>query len=404
MAAKGRPARGVVRQKQTVSSDECQETSDFPLDTRPSTHVSFRILFAGLDQRVRSNAMAAAVKTSLLVILLGIILAGCATAPVNPPAIANQPKEPAATSSLAADINRNIAAAAMQSSNASSDYRVGPEDLLEITLFNIPEASNTERVVTPRTVTVRVTQQGQISLPLLGEIDVKGLTVLGLEKKLREAYDKYIYSPQVGVLIREFRQRASVIGAVQKPGVVELTGPKTVIELLAMAGGVSEKAGTQVHIYRQSAERRETYVIDLIVLANSTGLINENNAGLINMPVEPGDMINVPTAGTFFVDGAVKEPGSYPLGRRYSLMQALTAAGGVDPDYNSADITIFRKRATGTERIGINLNEVVAGSAVEPEIEADDVILVPINAAKYTFFKILGNVLGWGRSISSFGR
>ena len=79
--------------------------------------------------------------------------------------------------------------------------------------------------LTPRTVTVRVTHQGQISLPLIGEIDVKGLTVLGLEKKLRQAYDRYIYNPQVGVLIREFRQRVSVIGAVQKPGVFELTGP-----------------------------------------------------------------------------------------------------------------------------------------------------------------------------------
>ena len=121
---------------------------------------------------------------------------------------------------------------------------------------------------------------------------------------------------------------------------------------------------------------------------------------LINMPVEPGDMINVPIAGTFFVDGAVKRPGSYPLGRRYSLMQALTAAGGVDRDLNSADITIFRKRASGTEPISINLNEVVAGSTVDPEIEADDVILVPINTAKYVYFKIFGQILGWGTSIA----
>lgn len=349
--------------------------------------------------------MAASVKTSLLVIWLGITLAGCSSVPDKSPPTANLSNQAAATSSsssLAADINRNIAAAAMQSSNASSDYRVGPEDLLEITLFNIGEGQGTE--VTPRTVTVRVTHQGLISLPLMGEIDVKGLTVVGLEKKLRQAYDKYIYDPQVGVLIREFRQRASVIGAVLKPGVFELTGPKTVIELLAMAGGVSDKAGTQVHIYRQGAEGRETYVIDLLVLANSTGLINESNAALINMPVEAGDMINVPTAGTFFVDGAVNRPGSYPLGRRYSLMQALTTAGGVDPDFNSADITIFRKKPTGTEHINVNLNEVVAGSAVDPEIEPDDVILVPINTAKYVYFKVFGEVLGWGRSISGAAR
>src|SRR5262245_5674956 len=219
--------------------------------------------------------MAVCVKTSLLAILLGIILAGCASSPINPAPSGNLSNQPAATSSsasFAADINRNIAAAAMLTSNASSDYRLGPEDLLEITLFNVPEAVGSERHLTPRTVTVRVTHQGQISLPLIGGVDVKGLTVLGLEKTLCDAYDRYIHNPQVGVLIREFRQRASVIGAVQKPGVFELTGPKSVIEMLAMAGGVSEKAGAQVHIYRHGANGGETHVIDLTVLANSAGL------------------------------------------------------------------------------------------------------------------------------------
>jgi polysaccharide biosynthesis/export protein len=345
------------------------------------------------------------VKTSLLAILLGIILAGCASVPVNPPpASANRSNEPAATSSsssLVADINRNIAAAAMASPNASSDYRVGPEDLLEITLFNIPESSNTERMVTPRTVTVRVTQQGQISLPLLGEIDVKGLTILGLEKKLREGYDKYIYNPQVGVLIREFRQRASVIGAVQKPGVVELTGPKTVIELLAMAGGVSEKAGAQVHIYRQGANGRESHVIDLAVLANSTGLINATNAAMINMPVEPGDMINVPEAGKFFIEGAVRKPGSYPLGRLYSLSQAVATAGGVDPELNSNDIYILRRRGPGElQTIALNLTEVISGSVADPEIQPDDVIVVPMNTAKYIVKRFVGTLVG-GMSFGS---
>jgi polysaccharide biosynthesis/export protein len=345
--------------------------------------------------------MAVAVKTSLLGILLGIILAGCSTAPVKPPPVANRPNEPAATSSLAADINRNIAAAAMLSSNASSDYRVGPEDLLEITLFNIPEGSNTERMVTPRTVTVRVTQQGQISLPLLGEIDVKGLTVLGLEKKLREAYDKYIYNPQVGVLIRDFRQRASVIGAVQKPGVFELTGPKSVIELLAMAGGISEKAGAQVHIYRQGANGREAHVIDLAVLANSAGLINAANAAMINMPVEPSDMINVPEAGKFFIEGAVRKPGSYPLGRLYSLTQAVATAGGVDPELNSNDVSILRRRGPGEiQTIVLNLPEVMSGSVADPEIQPDDVIVVPMNTVKYIVKRFVGTLVG-GMSFGS---
>ncbi|HXV82373.1 MAG TPA: polysaccharide biosynthesis/export family protein [Candidatus Binatia bacterium] len=338
-------------------------------------------------------------KKRLIALVLGILLTGaCGPVSQSPESIAKRSNElPGGSSSatFAAGINSNIAAAALLSSSASSDYRIGPEDLLEITLFNIPQAYGMESQVTPRSLTVRVTHQGQISLPLAGELDVRGLTVSGLEKKIREAYDKYIYNPQVGVLIKEFRQRASVIGAVQKPGVFELTGPKSVIELLAMAGGVSEKAGSQVHIYRQREKERETHVIDLAVLANNTGLINANNAAMINMPVEPGDMINVPEAGMFFVDGAVHKRGSYPLGRRYTLSQALATAGGVDAELNTNEISILRRRGAGDiETIALNLDAVMSGSVPDPQIQPDDVIVVPTSTAKYLVKRFVGSLIG----------
>ena len=290
----------------------------------------------------------------------------------------------------------------MAAASPSSDYQIGPEDLLEITLFNIPEALGMERQVTPRTVTVRVSQRGQISLPLLGEIDAKGLTISALEKRLRDGFDKYIYNPQVGVLIREFRQRVSVIGAVQKPGIVELTGPKSVIEILAMAGGVSEKAGGQVHIYRQRGNERESHVIDLALLANGTGLINAANAGMINMAVAAGDMINVPESGMFFVDGAVRKPGSYALGRQYSLTQALATAGGIDNELNSSDVSIFRRKGPGqVETLAYNLKDIMAGTAIDPAIQPDDVIMLSISTTKYVVKRFVGTLLG-GMSIGSF--
>jgi polysaccharide export outer membrane protein len=302
----------------------------------------------------------------------------------------------------ASEINKALATLALHTVSTTADYRVGPEDLLEVTLFNVPEAYGMSREVTPRTVIVRVSHQGIISLPVAGEVEVKGLTASALEKKLREVYDKYIYNPQVGILIKEYRQRASVIGAVQKPGVFELTGPKAVIELLAMAGGVTEKAGSQVHIYRQRDKERETHVIDLAVLANSVGLINADNAAAINMAVEPGDMINVPEAGMFFVDGAVQKPGSYALGRRYSLSQALATAGGVNVELNSNDISILRRRAPGDmQTIALNLNDVLSGSVADPQIQPDDVIVVPVSTAKYIVKRFIGSLVS-GVSIGSF--
>jgi polysaccharide export outer membrane protein len=187
------------------------------------------------------------------------------------------------------------------------------------------------------------------------------------------------------------------MGSVQKPGLFELTGPRTVIDLLSMAGGVSEKAGTQVHIYRQGPNGRESHVIDLLALASNASLINANNAGLITKPVQSGDVIHVPPAGMFFVDGAVGRPGSYPLGRRYSLTQALATAGGVNRDLNSYDITIFRRKGevAGIEPINVDLAQILAGSTTDPQIEADDVIVVPINSLKYVYHKVFGQLLGW---------
>lgn len=333
--------------------------------------------------------------------LLMLLLAGCSAGPVKAP-------QSAATTSTkpspsVGEINRALAALA-QSTGPSSDYQIGPEDLLEITLFNIPEASGMERHLTPRISTVRVSQKGQISLPLLGQQNVTSLTPSALEDKLRAAYDRYIHNPEVGVLIKEYRQRASVLGAVQKPGVFELTGPKTVIDLIALAGGINEKAGSQVHIYRNGANGRETLVIDLAVLANNVGFLNAENVSMVNLLVQAGDTINIPEAGMFFVDGAVRKPGSYPLGRRYSLSQALATAGGVDIELYSSAISILRRNGAGeVETIAVDLSDVVSGAVPDPQLQPDDVVIVPTSAGKFFVKRFIGTLVG-GMSMGSFIR
>jgi polysaccharide biosynthesis/export protein len=299
----------------------------------------------------------------------------------------------------ASEINRALGTLALHTGLTTADYQIGPEDLLQITLFNV---SGDEAKLTPRALTLRVSQQGLLSLPLLGEIKVSGMTASMLEGDLKRRYDKYIYSPQVGVMIAEYRQRVSVIGAVLKPGIIELSAGKTVFDILAMAGGVTERAGTQVHIYRQGPNGRESQVIDLLALASNASLITADGANLITMPVQGGDVINVPPAGMFFIDGAVGRPGSYPLGRRYSLTQALAIAGGVNRDLNSSEITIFRRKPpSGVEPMTVDLDSILANPAIDPRIEEDDVILVPINAMKYVYQRVFGQLLSWGTTIGA---
>jgi len=340
----------------------------------------------------------------LFLSLITLLGGGCAPVMQNPITPSDGPsasptgrRNPTPT---LADINRTLASAAMKSRASLSDYRIGAEDLLQITLFNVDAADGR---VTPRTVRMRVSQRGVITLPLLGEISAMGLTVSALEQALQERYDKYIHNPQVGVLVTEFRQRVSIIGEVQRPSVVELTGPKTVLELLAQAGGVTERAGSQVHIYRQGPEGRQSYVIDLFALASNTGLINEKNAPLVNIPVQSGDVINVPQAGSFFVDGAVGSPGSYRLGRRTTITQALATAGGVDEELaNYSGVTIFRRQGPEEfETIPVDLEEIIAGDLADLPIEADDVIIVPISSGKWFVKRFVGRLIS-GFSLSPF--
>jgi polysaccharide export outer membrane protein len=244
-----------------------------------------------------------------------------------------------------------------------------------------------EAGVTPRKVEVRVSQAGMISLPLLGDVQASGLTLLALEQALRARYDRYLRNPQVGVQIREFRgQRVTVTGAVRNPGVLQLTGPKTLVDLLSMAGGLSDQAGSQVHLYRQGPEGRQSYVIDLPALAR--------NPGLVDMPVQAGDVINVPQSGTFFVYGAVGRQGSYPLAKSYTFTQAVTVAGGVNgnlADYSG--IAILRRRdGLEAETIPVNLDEIFAGKARDPLIAPDDMIIVPTSSFKWFVQRFIGGI------------
>ena len=281
-------------------------------------------------------------------------------------------------------INSALAAAALQTSAPTADYRLAPEDLVEITLYNIPES---EAGVTPRKVEVRVSQEGMITLPLLMDVRAEGLTVTALEQALRARYDKYLHNPQVGVYVKQFRgQRVTVTGAVRNPGVLELTGPKTLIDVLSMAGGIGDKAGSQVHLYRQGPDGRQSYVIDLQALAR--------NPGLVNMPVQAADVINVPQSGMFFVSGAVRRAGSYPLAQTYTFTQALTVAGGVDGELAAyGEIAIFRRRdGLEAEKIPVNPNEIFAGKARDPLIAPDDVIVVPVNSFKWFVKRFIGGI------------
>ena len=286
------------------------------------------------------------------------------------------------------------------------DYKIGPEDLLEISVFEEEKLNKT----------VRVSSQGNISLPLLGVLKVKGLTANELEKEIRDLLaEKYLQNPHITVFIREYRsQRISVIGAVQNPNVFEVAGQKTVLDMLSMAGGLKEDAGELLFLIRPSGleeevvkgknssdeQRPKTFVIDLEELLVKGDLS-------LNLPLLHGDVINIPVSGKVFVGGEVKSPGGFPLkGKKMTVGQAITMAGGLISEANGAETKIFRYSGNGTEReiLSANVYAIQEGKDKDPYLKENDIIIVPKSGVKAFLVGLRDTVkglIGFGYSLGS---
>jgi len=247
-------------------------------------------------------------------------------------------------------------------------YRIGPGDLLEVKVFEVDQLSQT----------VRVSEDGSLTLPLLGRVAVEGLTQEGVVQKLTGLLSaKYVKNPQVTIFIKEYKnQQVAVIGAVVKAGSYELVGRKNLLQIISMAGGFSETAGNEVFILREGTDgRTKTISIDLKDL-----LVNGNQS--LNVPVEPNDVINVPVDREIkvFVMGRVTRPGAVTskLTAGITLLQAIADAGGLAEGAKRGAITVTRKDAAGKEqKIKVNLSDILKGRKKDIKLQEGDVVFVP---------------------------
>jgi len=247
-------------------------------------------------------------------------------------------------------------------------YRVGPGDLLELKVFEVKELDQT----------VRVSEDGSITLPLLGRVVIEGLTQEGVVQKLTGLLSaKYVKNPQVTIFIKEYKnQQVAVIGAVAKAGSYELVGRKNLLQIISMAGGFSENAGNSVFILREGPDgKTSTVAIDLKDL-----LVNGNQA--LNVPLEPNDVINVPIDKEIrvFVMGRVTRPGAVKakLSEGISLLQAIADAGGLAEGAKESGVLITRKDKAGKEqKIKVNLKDIIKGKKKDFILQEGDVVFVP---------------------------
>ena len=341
----------------------------------------------------------------LLVMMIAALASGCA-------GNSRTEKAEALIANVARDDSRdnlalNSRIIAMANAEVSlRDHKLGPGDLLEISVFDISELSK---------IKARVASEGFITLPLAGPVLAAGKTAIELEKALVAALSaEYIRKPQVSVFVLEHRsQKISVLGAVKKPGVFEVAGPRSIVDMLAMSEGLTEQSDQVIYLIRNVAKSSRPgstgsqqqdasdgkSVQEAVVEINLEELLLNGEAEL-KAPLQPGDVIHVPKAGSFFVAGAVQKPGAYPLIRRnVTVDQAIIEAGGVTHTADFENVRIFREHeGQKKEIIQVNLNEIEQGKK-GPPVMKNDVILVGKDGLKAFWFGFLDFIrVGIGKS------
>ncbi len=163
----------------------------------------------------------------------------------------------------------------------ASGYQIGPENVLQIDVYYGRDKELSRKV--------RVSSRGRITFPLLGEVDVAGLTVAGLEQKLTELLDKdYLVNPQVSVFIEQY-STVSILGQVKEPGSFEIKGRLSLIELISLAGGFTKIASTNdVRIMRTMPDGSKN-----TIRVRASDIINRGREE-DDVELRPGDIVTVP--------------------------------------------------------------------------------------------------------------
>lgn len=338
----------------------------------------------------------------LCAILAGVMLA-------IPAAGQNQGTEdhppPAASPLAGAEIK---GAPPQNPTNPPTDYLIGPEDLVEINVFNVPDLTRT----------VRVAYDGTVVLPGIGQVRASGYTPDEFSKELEQRWGKnYLVNPQVSVFVREFHsQPVSVIGAVEKPGVFEIHSHRNLVEMLSEAGGLSKMGtvpGRWVYVTRKNGFVNDFVPVDGIQLLSSDKveidlhkLLYARSDGL-NITIQPFDTISVSVADVIYVVGDVRKPGGYALDEHETLtvLQALAMAEGANTTAAKKRARIIRRKADGSrQEIPLDLGKVMDGKAGDPELAANDILFVPSSAGKTAGKKSADAIISTVSGMLIFGR
>jgi polysaccharide biosynthesis/export protein len=236
-----------------------------------------------------------------------------------------------------------------------NEYRLGPGDVVKITVYNNPDlATETE-----------VSSNGKISFPLIGEVMVGGMTRSQAEKAISASLGKgkFIPNAHVNLLVAQYRsQQVSVMGEVNKPGNYPINKPTSVAEVIAMAGGISPKGSRVITIIQKDGNGR---VVEQEIELKR--LLPGGDAANVRLGYD--DIVVVPPMPVFYIYGEVRQPGSYPIAPEMTVRQALSVGGG---------LTIRgTERGIRMERMGKDGRLHTRRAELTDKVRPNDVLQVP---------------------------
>ncbi len=246
--------------------------------------------------------------------------------------------------------------------------RLGPGDLVDVSVYDIPEL----------TTKTRVNDTGDLDLPLINNVHVEGLTVNDAERVIERRLQEggFVRSPHVQVFVDEYTSDgASLLGEVARPGVYPVLGEQTLFNLISAAGGLSDRAGKSITItHRDHPEKPETVVI-------SHNLEDHPES---NVPVYAGDTIMVRRADVIYVVGNVNRPSGFLMDNNdhLTVLQAIALAGGTDSNAKLNGARILRKGPEGVTEIPVQLKKLLEAKANDIPLQAEDILFVPASARK----------------------
>jgi polysaccharide biosynthesis/export protein len=245
---------------------------------------------------------------------------------------------------------------------------IGPGDLLRITVLGESDLSQK----------VRVRDSGEVTLPLIGNVQVRSLSVADAATAIAGKYmqGQFLKHPEISVFIEEYAtQSVSVLGQVVRPGPITISTARTLIDVIAMSGGVTDVADRHITIERGGESRG---VVEVFLSNQADDALNAD------VEIFPGDKIVVPKAGIVYVLGDVGKPGGYVMqnNSRLTVLQAVAMAAGANKTASAHARLIHNANGKYQER-DLPLKDIEQGKAPDELLQADDVIYIPFSFGKH---------------------